>query len=128
MRAQLRTYKKWRMRCRRQAILTVIMLASFAGIAHVRAANIVWVSDANDPGVGFFPTGSGYSDSGFVTLLQNAGHNVIRYNQPNAQATLLTPAEIAALNTNDLIIISRTVNSGAYQQGQGDQWNTSITA
>jgi len=92
------------------------------------AANIVWVSDANDPAVGFFPAGSGYTDSGFVTLLQNAGHTVIRFNQPNTQATELTPQELDALNTNDLIILSRAVASGALQPVQGPQWNTSITA
>ena len=89
--------------------------------------NIVFVSDYNDPAVGFFPPGSGFTDSGFVTLLQNAGYNVIRYNQPNAQATLLTPAEVTALNTNDLVVISRCVNSGAFQVGQVTQWNAQIT-
>jgi hypothetical protein len=91
------------------------------------AANIVWVSDANDPAVGFFPAGSGYTDSGFVTLLQNAGHNVIRFNQPNAQATVLTQEQLDALNTNDLMILSRAVNSAALQPDQGPQWNASIT-
>lgn len=91
------------------------------------AANIVWVSDANDPAVGFFPAGSGYTDSGFVTLLQNAGHNVIRFNQPNAQATVLTQEQLDGLNTNDLIILSRAVNSGALQPVQGPQWNTLLT-
>jgi len=107
-----------------------VALAAMAVLCNTRtatAANIVWVSDANDPATGFFPAGSGYTDSGFVTLLQNAGHNVIRFNQPNAQATLLTAAEIIALNTNDLIIIGRCVNSGAFQPPQGDQWNTAIT-
>lgn len=99
------------------------------------AANVAWVSDANDPPTaaeaatfrGFFPAGSGYTDSGFVTLLQRAGHNVIRYNQPNQQTNLLTQAELDALNTNDLIILSRAVASGALQPVQGPQWNTSIT-
>jgi hypothetical protein len=93
----------------------------------VWAANIVWVSDSNDPATGFFGPLSDQTDSGFVTLLQNAGHNVIRYNQPNANTTLLTQVEIDALNTNDLIIVSRCVNSGAFQTGQGNQWNNNIT-
>src|SRR5688572_19692867 len=106
-------------------ILTAISLP-------VSAANIVWVSDANDTGDantfrGFFPAGSTYTDSGFVTLLQNAGHNVIRYNQPNAAAQELTQEEIDALNTNDLIILTRAVASGALQPPQGPQWNTVIT-
>lgn len=93
----------------------------------VLAANIVWVTDANDPATGFFPPGSGFTDSGFVTLLQNAGHNVIRYNPPAAVATLLSGAELTALNTNDLVIIGRCVNSAIFQTGQGNQWNTAIT-
>ena len=107
-----------------------IALAAITALFNARpatAANIVWISDANDPATGFFPTDPGFTDSRFVTLLQNAGHNVIRYNQPNAQATLLTQAEIDALNTNDLLIIGRCVNSGAFQTGQGNQWNTAIT-
>ena len=97
------------------------------------AANIVWVSDANDPATGagtftgFFPAGSGYTDSGFVTLLQNAGHNVIRFNQPNDQNILLTQEQLDALHTNDLMILTRAVASGALQPVQGPQWNTAIT-
>jgi hypothetical protein len=91
------------------------------------AANIVWVTDANDPATGFFPPGPNYTDSGFVNLLLNAGHNVILYNPPASQNTLLTAAEIDALNTNDLIILGRCVGSGIFQPGQGNQWNTAIT-
>src|SRR3954463_2756429 len=102
-------------------ISALVSLVALGAIQNAPAANICWVSDYNDNATGFFPAGSGFTDSGYVTLLQNAGHNVIRYNQPNAQGTLLTPAELAALNTNDLIIISRAVNSGAFQAGQGNQ-------
>ena len=116
------------------SLLFTIILAATAFRAP--AANIVWVSDANDPPTaaeastfrGFFPAGSTYTDSGFVTLLQNAGHHVIRYNQPNAAAQELTQEEINALNTNDLIILTRAVASGALQPPQGPQWNTVITA
>jgi hypothetical protein len=112
------------MKCSSSILFAFILAAATPGAP---AANIVWVSDANDPAVGFFPAGSGYTDSGFVTLLQNAGHNVIRFNQPNAQATLLTQEQLDGLNTNDLVIMSRAVNSGALQPDQGPQWNTSIT-
>jgi hypothetical protein len=115
--------------------LLLVVSTLCIGASGARAANIVWVGDYNDPPTaaeantfrGFFPAGSGHTDSGFVTLLQNAGHNVIRYNQPNAAAELLTQAEIDAFNTNDLIILSRALASGALQPGQGPQWNTSIT-
>ncbi len=91
----------------------------------LQAANIVWVSDV--PAPGFSGPGTGLTDSGFVTLLQNAGHNVIRFNGPDSQNTLLTPAELAALNTNDLIIIGRAAGSAAWQHPQGSQWNTNVT-
>ena len=90
------------------------------------AANIVWVSDAT--ALGFSGPGAGLTDQGFVTLLQNAGHNVIRFNGPDSQNTLLTASEIAALNTNDLIILGRAGASGQFQAPQGPQWNTAITA
>jgi hypothetical protein len=106
-------------------LFATILILTMAPAVH--AANIVFVSDYNDPATGFFPPNGNFTDSGFVTLLQNAGHNVIRYNQPNAQATLLTPAEVTALNTNDLVLISRCVNSGAFQVGQVTQWNAQIT-
>jgi hypothetical protein len=116
-----------RMKTLRRQILLVLALATFSS----RAANIAWVSDVNDPFVGFSPPGSPgvvpYSDQGFVNLLMNAGHNVIRYNGPNAQATLLSQADIDALNTNDVIIIARVANSGAWRADQVIQWNTAIT-
>src|SRR5262245_43468482 len=79
--------------------ITGVALVGVAALFHAQAAdaaNIVWVTDANDPATGFFPAGSGFTDSGFVTLLQNAGHNVIRYNPPAAVATLLSTDELAA--------------------------------
>jgi len=99
-------------------------------VAHAHAANIVWVSDA--PAAGFSgPGGPNLTDYGFIRLLQDAGHNVIRFNSADAQATLLTAAEIDALNTNDLIIVGRATGSGAFQSSptalqQGAQWNTNI--
>jgi hypothetical protein len=104
---------------------TIMLIAS---ILPGHTANIMWVTDANDPAVGFFDPNSTYTDAGFVKLLQSAGHNVRLFNSPNDPAILLTPEQIAALNTNHLVIISRTVVSGPFQPGQGNQWNTDITA
>jgi hypothetical protein len=117
--------------------LAVMLLLS--DVTAVKAANILWVSDASPAsatGGVFSPPGSGYTDSGFVTLLQNAGHNVMRFNNADAQAVLLTPAEIAAINTNDLVIIGRASGSGAFRvgagtgggPGQGSNWNAAVTA
>jgi hypothetical protein len=87
--------------------------------------NIVFVSD-NGP-LGFSGALAGTADDSFVTFLQNAGYNVIRYNSPNTAAELLTASDIAALNTNDLIILGRSMGSAPFGAGQGNQWNTNIT-
>jgi hypothetical protein len=117
------------MKTLRTYILSVLTLATFTSASP--AARIAWVSDVNDPFVGFSPPGSPgivpYSDQRWVDMLINAGHNVIRYNGPNAQTTLLSQADIDALNTNDVIIIARVANSGAWRADQVIQWNTAIT-
>src|SRR5688572_22287017 len=88
-----------------KAQLPLGILLVLMSLQAAQSANIVWVSDAapgtNTGGV-FSPAGSGYTDSAFVALLQNAGHNVIRFNGPDSQNTNLTTLEIDALNTNDL--------------------------
>ena len=90
------------------------------------AGNIVWVSD-NSP-TGFAGPVAGFADDYWITnVLQQVGYNVVRFSSDNSQNTLLTPEQIAALNTNDLIIIGRSTGSGAFQSPQGDQWNTNIT-
>jgi hypothetical protein len=108
-------------------LFAVAAAAALFSVQTAPAANIVWVSDYNDPSTGFFPADSGRTDSGFVTLLQNAGHNVIRYNPPGAATTLMPQAEVDGLNTNDLIIIGRASGSGAFRLLQGNQWNTAVT-
>lgn len=100
-------------------------LLLLAGASEINGANIAWVSDASP--AGFSGPGVELTDGGFVKLLQSAGHNVIRFNGPDSQTTLLSGAEVDALNTNDLIIISRAANSAAWQTPQGPQWNTAIT-
>ena len=102
-------------------------LALAGSLASAQAANVVWVSDYNDPATGFGPAGNRITDSGFITLLQNAGHNVIRYNAPGAATTAIPQVELDALNTNDLIIIGRANGSGAFRLLQGNQWNTAVT-
>ena len=59
----------------------------------------------------------------------------MRFNNADGQAVLLTPAELAAINTNDLVIIGRGSGSGAFQvgagtgggPGQGSNWNAAVT-
>lgn len=101
----------------------------FLGMAATRAANIVWVSDAPANLGPFFTNNiSTFVDHGWVHVLTNAGHNVVRYNPPDPAATALSAADIAALNTNDLIILGRTLGSGTFQHSpQASNWNVSIT-
>jgi hypothetical protein len=106
-------------------ISVAMMLALFPGAKKTSAANILWVSDffADNS---FSPPGSDVNDTNFIVMLQNAGHNIWRFNPPPANV-LLTQAQIDAINTNDLIIIGRATDSAAFQTTQAAQWNASIT-
>ncbi len=111
------------------AIAICIVATAFAFLAaghRTSAANILWVSDVGVPGTWSGP-GAGFTDQGFVTLLQNAGHNVNRFNQSNNAGTVsMTVNEIAAINTNDLIIIGRAGNSPTYQNFRATNWNRDV--
>lgn len=106
-----------------QHLLRALLLPAVVQMAG--AASILWVSDA-PPNLGFSGPLTGMTDQGFVRLLQNAGHTVERYDNPEAATTLLTPAEIDKINSYDLVIIGRATGSGQFTTGQGDQWNTNI--
>ncbi|MCI0748087.1 MAG: PA14 domain-containing protein [Verrucomicrobia subdivision 3 bacterium] len=113
-----------------KTILRRFILVSIACAFYpVHAANIVWISDA-PAGLGpFFPTNDpAMSDHGWIVLLQNAGHNVIRYNPPDGGANAMPQPDVDALNTNDLVILGRTFGSGAVQVvPQVTQWNSAVT-
>jgi hypothetical protein len=109
-----------------RAVLVLVFCAALGGTTFTRAANILWVSDFFTDN-SFAPPGSGVNDTNFITILQNAGHNVVRFNPPANLNTLLTPAQLADINTNDLIIMGRALDSAPYQGAQGSQWNTNIT-
>jgi len=110
----------------RHLALVLVLCALSAGAMLSRAANIVWVTD-NSPADGFSAATVGtFAEDGWYTLLTNAGHSVIRFNPPNSQNTLLTAQQFADLNTNDLIILGRSVGSGAFQVPQVGGWNSNI--
>lgn len=92
------------------AALAVALLVSAAG-----AANIIWVSDIDDPAG---------ADAGFVDLLSNAGHSISRLNVP----ATLTDTEITQLNGADLVIVGRANGSGEFQDNNGAIWNSQITS
>ncbi len=115
------------MKTTRPLVLILALLATlFCQVG--RSANIVWVSDNPTNAPGFSGPIAGTADDAFVTnLLQGAGHTVIRYNSDNSATVLLSQADIDAINTNDLVILGRSMGSAAFGGAQGAQWNTAIT-
>ena len=103
----------------------MVSLLSMASAVH--AARILWVSDNGpkvSPGNGadtyargiFYPnpeseTGTPFTDQGFITLLQGAGHTVERFN-PNSGG--LSVDDAVQMNTYDLIIVGAATNSGPF--------------
>jgi hypothetical protein len=95
-----------------------------------QAANIAWISfhgADNTPTVNAANAGHTVApDSGYTSLLTGAGHSVTRFVTGDNADTL--PA-FATLNTFDLVIIGRSVNSAHYQQAnEATFWNTTVTA
>ena len=102
------------------------------------AGNIVWVSDQfvvntaasdNEGGAeGRFGVGTGpYADDGLVALLRAAGHTLTHYNPP-ASPAVLSDADIAQLNTFDLVILSRSLGSASFDTAaECEAWNVRIT-
>ncbi|HUF61866.1 MAG TPA: PEP-CTERM sorting domain-containing protein [Verrucomicrobiales bacterium] len=90
----------------------------------LNAANIAWVSfhSADDePSTAAADAGFAEApDAGYTQLLRDNGHSVSRI------VTSATP-NAGALNGYDLIIVSRSVPSGNYQNAGATAWN-SITA
>src|SRR5687767_976586 len=93
------------------AVLGVTLL--FAGGA--QAAQITWYS----------ATASGGSDEPFISLLQGAGHTVTRFPAVTGD---LSDAQIAQLNTADLIIVGRATGSGDFDDlADETNWNQRVT-
>lgn len=100
-------------------------------VAQTHAANIAWVSfHAADDAPSAAAAAAGFTtaaDIGYTSLLRANGHNVTRFvTVDNLDAN---PDIIDALNTNDLVILSRSVPSGHYEVAtETAAWNSSITA
>ena len=103
----------------------LVALAGLAQVASVPAADIVWVSfhpgdnqpSANAAAAGFTQA----ADVGYTQLLQGQGHNVTRV------VTASVP-NIGLMNSADLVIISRSVPSGDYQDDAETAAWASVTA
>lgn len=115
-------------------LASILMLSATAA----PAGTILWVSDLipigatasdNDGGaVGVFGGGPGpYADEGFVSLLSGAGHTVTRFN-PAAGAATLSAADVAALNSYDLVILGRSILSSVMDSAAKTlPWNSQVT-
>src|SRR5687767_10256809 len=87
--------------------VSMLLVALALAVQTARPANILFVSDnPTNANNAFHPGIVGWPDDFYVRLLTNAGHNVIRFNPPDA-TPLLTAAQLTAINTNDLILVSR---------------------
>ena len=117
--------------------LPLVLLLSLTFFARLSSAlNIIWVSDQlpinsgtsdnNGGTAGVFGSGPGpYADQGVISLLTGAGHTVTRFNP--SDATPLGVTELAGLNASDLIIIGRSIGSGAFDStAEILPWNTQI--
>jgi hypothetical protein len=77
----------------------------------VQAANVIWYSFANVD-----------TDIGFIDLLEGAGHNVTRIVEENP----LTSPTMTTINSSDLIILARGVNSGSVDNTNMPIWNEQV--
>ncbi|MBN2271189.1 MAG: LamG domain-containing protein, partial [Sedimentisphaerales bacterium] len=108
----------------------ILLAFTFALAAPAHATTIMWISDAFDD-----DTNTIVDDKGFVDLLRANGYTVdYRGESMNTSAPDyrywrgLSSAKIAELNAADLIIVSRCIDSGQYDDGtEPTQWN-GITA
>jgi hypothetical protein len=96
------------------------------------AANIAWVSfhpaDGTPSGAAATAGFTNAPDIGYTTALTANGHNVTRFVTVDNLDTALLPDGVtpvlAALQTNDLIILSRSTPSGHYQAlGEVTAWS-----
>ena len=98
--------------------LPSLLLALALSASSLPAANIAWVSfhsadntpSANAVNAGF----TNAPDVGYTALLAANGHTVTRFPSVDLDATAF-PDVIAGLNTNHLVIVSRSVGSGQYE-------------
>ena len=97
--------------------ISIVFVLSLFLITPVHAATIVWVSEwlTNPQGLSF--------DHEWIDLLEADGHTVIA--DTTIDHMTLDAAKLATLEDADLIIVSRTTNSGNYIDGDEEtQWNS----
>ncbi|MHC4356623.1 MAG: hypothetical protein ACYS0H_28325, partial [Planctomycetota bacterium] len=110
----------------RKALLVVLVLGSYL-TSSAYAATIIWVSDNKN-------FGTAAADQGWVNALRAAGHTVdYRGEGGSGDADYrywrtIDAGKIAELNAADLIIVSRDLSSGQYDdEPEVTQWNSQVT-
>src|SRR5688572_6833935 len=110
-------------------LLALLVILALWGIS-VPAANIAFISYHTDENAPATPAANvGFTnapDKRYTALLTANGHTVTRFlRTPDLQNF---PDLIAALNTNNLVIVSRSVPSGDFDTlPETAAWNTSVT-
>jgi hypothetical protein len=111
--------------CTPMKLTRLLQISLLFAAGKASAASIYWISDqfnAQTATVGAGP----YADDGIVALLTGAGHTVTRYNPPDSGA--VPAGDIALMNAADLVIIGRSIASGAFDSAAETlPWNTQIT-
>jgi hypothetical protein len=107
-----------------------LMASLFVPALSLPAANIAWVSfhpgDSTPSSAAATAGFTNAPDAGYTKLLAANGHNVTRF--PSVANIDTNPDLLNALNTNDVVILSRSVGSGDYQDAnETAAWNSSIT-
>jgi hypothetical protein len=110
-------------------VSVLALLAAFSYALSASAVDIAWVTfhpGDNMPSAGAAAAGIDFTtapDKGYTDVLTAAGHNVTRVVTTDNP----TPAFIDGLNDYDLVIISRSVNSGHYESdAETLAWNSQI--
>ena len=98
-----------------------------------QSSTIAWVSFHNDPtGLPSTPAGdAGFTqapDIGYTDLLTGAGHTVDRFLSQDVADDAAAAVLAGTYNSYDLVIISRSVNSGHYgAEPEYTMWNELVT-
>ncbi len=99
--------------------LFAIVILMSAVLTGVQAEKIIWVSTGDGDSLG------NVWDQGFVELLAEAGYEVQREDSTmvtQTGETTLTGEQLDILESGDLVIVGRAVNSGSYNDPMG--WNS----
>jgi len=128
----LNRMRRGTVRIGRLATIAALAAGVAMGGGEAMSANIAWVSfHAGDDAPSQAAIDEGYTqapDVGYTNLLTTAGHNVTRFvtvNDVNTNTALIDQLNAPAI---DLVMISRSVDSGHYQAAaEATTWNNTIT-